>query len=438
MNEDRKSNIGKALRIGALLLAIVLLWQVVIPAAAQMINEHKRNAEASAQTATLPKGTAEAEEAYRLANEAIEAEDYDTALIRLDEAIQAIYAAETQSSNTAMLAELWLKTASLQILKDEPSAALTSLNTALEYNPDEENALLLRAQLYIENGDSINAIADLTAYIKIVENDTTYRQTLAELLEQEGDYKGAAEQYGTLDALSTDDDGVFILNEARCLFLYGDYEGAIAGFDEYKARIAESEADPYGGIADFLRAACYMQTEDYSTAADGFALAMKLGFDKASCLEQEALCRFETGEYESVILLGEELSTAEDTSAVSMELIYQQMGIAAMQLEDNERALEYLSRAAELDGALEGNDYFMGLCLLSLGRTEEAAQSFTKSILSGYLQQYCYYNRGVCYVDMLEYDKATEDMRQTVETGDDEELVAAAWEILEQLEKYSE
>lgn len=437
MNEERKSNIGNALRIGALVLAIVLLWQVVIPTAAQMINEHKRNAAASAQTATLPQGTAEAEEAYRLANEAIEAEDYDTALTRLDEAIQAIYAAETQSSNTALLAELWLKTASLQILKDEPNEALTSLNTALEYNSDEENALLLRAQLYIENGDSINAIADLTAYTEIIENDTTYRQTLAELLEQEGDYKGAAEQYGALDALS-DDDGAFILNKARCLFLYGDYEGAIAGFDEYKARIAENEADPYGGIADFLRAACYMQTEDYENAADGFELALELGFDKASCLEQAVLCRFETGEYESVILLGEELSALEDTSSVSMELIYQQMGIAAMRLEENERALEYLSRAEELDGALEGNDYFMGLCLLSLGRTEEAAQSFTESILSGYLQQYCYYNRGVCYVDMLEYDKAAEDMRMTVEAGDDEELVAAAQDILEQLEKHSE
>lgn len=92
--------------------------------------------------------------------------------------------------------------------------------------------------------------------------------------------------------------------------------------------------------------------------------------------------------------------------------------------------------AAEMDSALEGNAYYRGICLLSMNRPEEAVEAFTLSIDLGFLPQFCYYNRGVCYVNLLEYEKALEDMERALETGDDEELTQAATALQTELMEY--
>lgn len=154
------------------------------------------------------------------------------------------------------------------------------------------------------------------------------------------------------------------------------------------------------------------------------------------CLEQITLCSFENGEYEKVISAGNELFGLESAIVSAPELVYQRMGISAMRLGDYESALTSMDKAAEYDPALEGNDYYRGVCLLSLQRPGEAVEAFTASIEQNYLPQFCYYNRGVCYVDLLEYDKAIDDMAMTLESGDDADLIAAAKDILWQFAEY--
>lgn len=436
----QKSSFEKVLRLAAIVLAAVLIWQVLIPAAVQFVNTRRAAANA-AQSAAVPTREDKAQSYYALASASIENDDYPAALEQLAQARAALGVSDNElaqnEQNRLLLAELWLKTASLYILTNELDKANTALNEALKADPNEENALLLRAQLEIENGNAAAAISDMAAYLELAPQDDSSRQTYAQLLENAADYKGAAAQYEYLYSQAPDDES-FNLNALRCLFLNGEYERAIAGFDDYKQRNAALAADPYGGIADFLRAACLVQLEDYVAAAQGFEAALAAGFDKASCLEQAVLCYFENEEYQNVITAGNDLFAIEGALVSAPELTYQQMGVAAIRLGDNEQALTYLDNAAQLDPKLEGNEYYRGICLLSLDRMEEAAQAFTASIASGFLMQFCHYNRGVCYVELQEYDKAAEDMQLTLETGDDPDLIAAAQDILTQLEKLSE
>ena len=78
------------------------------------------------------------------------------------------------------------------------------------------------------------------------------------------------------------------------------------------------------------------------------------------------------------------------------------------------------------------------MSLLALNRYEEAAADFGTSIEEGFLTQFCHYNRGVCYVQLSDYEKAARDMEMTLTSGEDAELIEAAEEILRQIEAYNQ
>lgn len=437
--QTEEKRTGTWLRLGALLLAVVLIWQILAPPVAGSVSAKSQEEADTGQT--IPAEADTAQGYYELASSAIADGDYETALTRLEAARDLLESGEEEpegertEEDRQLLAQLWLTTASLYVLTGDLEQAQTALTRTLEAEPEQEQALLLRAQLAIENTDYSGAIEDVLTYLDVNVTDTQTRQTLAQLMEQTGDYTGAEEQYQILYQQNPTEEA-HRLNALRCLFLSGSYEEAVAGFDAYKSQLEEGGTDPYGGIADFLRAACLFQMDEYEAALQGFEMAEAAGYDRSACLEQITLCAFEMGQYRQVLTTGQELLEMEDGSLASPALVYQRMGMAALYLEDYETALEYVEKAEEADPALEGNDYYRGVCLLSLQRMEEAVEAFTQSIEKGYLTQFCYYNRGVCHVSLQEYEKAGQDMEATLKSGNDPELTAAAKDIQRQLDEY--
>lgn len=435
-NDQQGRGLGIALRLCAFALAVVLLWQVVAPSMLEFAKAQSREEDVSQtqQTESLLPDTAQG--LYELATTAIGEEDYDTALLYLADTRNMLDKSD-DPEDLALLSQAWLMEASIYILKGDLVSAQEALDGSLEADPTQGQALLLRAQLSIEGADYSAAIADVKSYLEDNPTDTATRQTFAQLLEQAQQYGDAAEEYEILYQQDTSDES-FRLNALRCLFLAGSYEDAIAGFDDYIGRLPEGEADPYGGIADFLRAACLLQLEDYTGAVVGFQTAEEAGYDKAACLEQITLCQFEIGNYEAVLTTGQAMFAIEDGQIAMPELAYQRIGIAAMYLEDYQKALDNMDKAEALSPGLEGNAYYRGVCLLALGRNEEAAQAFTDSIDQGYLTQFCYYNRGVCRVELEDYETALADMELALANGQDPDLTAATQELKEQLTAYLE
>lgn len=427
MDEQQEQKNGKTLgrffRWGALILAVVLVWQVLAPA---VVNWRR-------SLTVEPTVETTAQEYYDLAASAIGEENYALALLLLENARQAL-PAELTSEERALLGQIWLASASAYILTGDWTSAEEALNSTLEANPEEAQALLLLGQLSIEQGDYPAAIQNVLDYLDLVPEDGDTRRTLAQLLEAQEDYVAASGQYEILYAQNPGDESCR-LNALRCLFLCGQYDRAIAGFDDYISALGDGE-DPYGGIAEFLRAACRMELGEYDAAVEGFEAASGAGYDRAACLEQIILCRFQQGDYAAVLAAGETLSGLDTTMVTSVKDTWQRVGIGAVYLEEYEAGLDALERAAEIDPALNGNAYYRGICLLSLNRAEEAVEAFTLSIDQGFLLQLCYYNRGVCYVNLQEYEKALEDMERTLEAGEDAELTQAATALQTELMDY--
>lgn len=434
--EQQGKGLGKALRLCALILAVVLIWQIVAPSMLEFARALSREEDTSQTQQTEQSLPDTAEGFYELATIAISQEDYDTALFWLADTRRMLEDPDNPE-DLQLLSQAWLMEASIHILKGDFPGAKKALEASLKADPTQGQALLLRAQLSLDGADYSAAIADVDSYLESNPTDTATRQTYAQLLEEARQYEAAVAEYETLYQQNPDDES-YRLNALRCLFLVGSYQEAVAGFDDYISRLPEGEADPYGGIADFLRAACLLQLEDYSTAIAGFQQAEKAGYDRAACLEQIGLCQFESGDYEGVLTTGEAMFSIEDGQISMPELAYQRLGIAAMYLEDYQKALDNMDRAETLEPGLEGNAYYRGVCLLALGRSQEAIQAFTDSIDQGYLPQFCYYNRGVCQVELEDYEKALADMEMTLTSGQDQDLITAAQELQAQLTDYLE
>lgn len=439
--ENDRKRIDPFLRVGALLLALVLLWQVVVPSMTNAIRREPQTQTSPTVNPVLLEADGSVPDSAQgysdLADQSITDERYADALLQLEAAINLLSAEDVSLSQEdgQLLEELWLKFATVAILTGDYTQGRQALDEVLELAPEDSQALLLRAQLSVEDGAYQEAVSDVLTYLEGNPKDGDTRRTLAQLQEQMGDYAGALEQYESLYSLFPEDESAN-LNAYRCLFLLGRYQEAADGFDSYILRLPEGEPDPYGGIAEFLRAASLLQLGQNQEAAEGFERALQVGYDKASCLEQLTLCRMETGEYQKLIEAGQELTALEEGTISAPALLYQRMGIAAIYLEDYQGALEYLKEAESTGETPEGNPYYRGICLLSLQQYQEAVEAFTQSIAQGYMLQLSYYNRGVCYISLEQYETAREDMKLTRESGDDPDLIATAQDIEKQITDY--
>ncbi len=217
--------------------------------------------------------------------------------------------------------------------------------------------------------------------------------------------------------------------------LQEEYAAAISSIESYKAGKENIQADALTAILEFLLGGCRMQTLEYEQALTAFQSALALGYDQAACLEQIILSGFELGEYQVVAQAGETLLAMETVSLMDPAMVYQELGISHVYQSNFEKALEYLDKTNELTQSPQSNGYYRGICLISLARPQEAKEAFTASIEEETLLSYCYYNRGVCCLDLLEYAQARADMEKTIALGDDPSLMEAAQDVLAQLDE---
>ena len=422
-NKTEKSRWPVPLRALAVVLVAALFCSLLMPSLIGMRNGKDGEEKEPEQTQNPAEG-------YELlADLAISEEAYQQAADYLEQALELSQGLEEEA-----LSRLCLKTASVYVLCGNRVRAGQLLDRTLELNEASTEALLLKAQLALESGDSRTAAQKLEKYLELAPEDLSTRLTLARLYENLNDYNAAADAYTALSEKQSSDESHY-LNALRCSFLAGNHDEALEKFDSYLEQ-TEQDADYYP-VALFLRAACVMQLGRFDEAGEGFQQAMDLGYDEGACKEQLMLCAFEQGQYQLTAQYGTELLETQ-ARLNTPELMYQRLGASMMMLERYEEAVKYLDEAEELGLELTGNAYYRGVSLLALQRYEEAAADFSTSIEQNFLTQFCHYNRGVCYVQLFDYDKAAQDMEMTLTTGEDAELMEAARGILQQIEAYKE
>ena len=428
-NKTEKNRWSFFLRALAMALAAALIFSLVMPSVTGVLSAGNGQTSAAEETQSTQTQTQSPAEAYNLlADLAISEEKYQEAAGYLERALELSEGLENEA-----LSGLCLKTASVYVLCGNRDRAKQLLDRTLELDEASPEALLLNAQLALEDGDSRKAAEGLERYVELSPEDLSARLSLARLYENLNDYNAALAEYELLYEKQNSDDSHY-LNALRCSFLSGNYEEALGKFDAYLEKT--SRDSDYYSVALFLRAACVMQLGRLDEAEEGFRQAIDHGYDEGACMEQIMLCSFERGEYQQTAQYGLELLETE-ARLNTPELMYQRLGASMMMLERYEEAVKYLDEAEKLGLELTGNAYYRGVSLLALHRYEEAAADFTTSIEQGFLTQFCYYNRGVCYVQLLDYDKAAQDMEMTLASGQDAELIEAAQGIILQIEEYN-
>ena len=424
-NNTEKSRWPVPLRALAVVLVAALFCSLILPSVAAMRRAGDRQETQAPQEQTQNP----AEQYELLADFAISEEMYQQAAEYLEKALELGQGMEAEA-----LSRLYLKTASVYVMCGNRARALKLLERTLELDEASSEAMLLKAQLTLEEGDSRKAAQTLEEYVKLAPEDLSTRLSLARIYENLGDYRAAMAEYELLYEKQSGDESHY-LNALRCSFLAGNQEEALGKFDRYLEQTGQDST--YYPVALFLRAACVMQLGRLDEAEEGFQKAIDSGYEEGACKEQIMLCAFERGDYQQTVRYGEEL--LETGAALNTpELMYQRLGASLMLLGKYEDAVKYLDQAETLELALPGNAYYRGVSLLALHRYEEAASDFGTSIEEGFLTQFCYYNRGVCYVQLLDYEKAARDMEMTLTSGEDAELLEAAEEILRQIETYNQ
>ena len=390
-NNTEKSRWPVPLRALAVVLVAALFCSLILPSVAAM-----RRAGDRQETQAPQEQTQNPAEQYELmADFAISEEMYQQAAEYLEKALELGQGMEAEA-----LSRLYLKTASVYVMCGNRARALKLLDRTLELDEASSEAMLLKAQLTLEEGDSRKAAETLEAYVKLAPEDLSTRLSLARIYENLGDYRAAMAEYELLYEKQSGDESHY-LNALRCSFLAGNQEEALGKFDRYLEQTGQDST--YYPVALFLRAACVMQLGRLDEAEKGFQKAIDSGYEEGACKEQIMLCAFERGDYQQTVRYGEEL--LETGAALNTpELMYQRLGASLMLLGKYEDAVKYLDQAETLELALPGNAYYRGVSLLALHRYEEAIKDFGTSIEQDFLTQFCYYNRGVCYVQLKDGD----------------------------------
>ena len=346
-------------------------------------NSLLRGGQAAVAAVSVPRSF---DDFYRLAEIAIARRQYGEALEAIDRCLTL-----DDAVDSSLTATLWLKHGSLLTLLGDHEQALVSLKKATDLDVDLADAWLVQVELYI--GDEIwpQAVQCLNVYLDLKPDDSRMYGVMGELLAIIGDYRGAVTNYTI--SLET--------NNAIDAHVY------------------------------LLRGGCLIQVGDYQKAVDDFNRAAQYGADEDLCRENLALCHLLLEDYQAVLVDGAPLISSNQASAE----LAQRMGVAAMALEQTDKARALFSRSIGLNKDLPTNYYYRGVCHMSLKQYQDACVDFAVSIQRGEMLQPCYYNRGVCYLKLEEFEMAQADMEKTLEAGNDVLLNKSARDVLNQLKK---
>jgi len=320
------------------------------------------------------------EDYYRLAGARIARENFPEALDYVEKCLE-LYT----GMDSTILADLWLKKGCLYAILGNQQDALDSLDQALLANPNSPDAYLVKSQVYVEMEQNQQALDSMKRYFELVPESDDYRLTLAQLMLMQGDISTAQEQLTQLVDKGLADAQVFGLR-GSCYFQTEVYNLAEMDFTRC-IDLGSGTKDIY-----YYRGICRMMAENYMEAAADFDSAQVAGMEGTMYLQ--ALCRYQAGEYE--------------------------------------KALPLLANLLDNDGKDVNVNFYYGVCCMQVENYVIAIQSFTNSISRGEMIQASYYNRAMCYVKQNDLESSLKDFDMAAKSGDDEEIIKLAKDVLKQ------
>lgn len=246
------------------------------------------------------------EDYYRLAGMQIAREEYDDALGNIEQCI-ALYDDEGQEIYTDLL----LKRGCLQVMIGDYDSALKSLDLALAEDSKAADIYLVKAQIYAERENMGKLAECLTAYLKLVPEDSSIRSLLAQAQFTEGDYEAAAQQYAEI--LDTD-------SNAEIEYLYGLNAVKNSDFAAAEASLTSAIAkdDSFDGIY-YYRGVCRMSLGNYSAAIEDLTVSIERKDMLQASYYTRGVCLLSNNQYEKGLLDVEYAANQNDDEEITKQ-----------------------------------------------------------------------------------------------------------------------
>jgi tetratricopeptide (TPR) repeat protein len=361
----------------------------------------------------------------------------------------ATYAARLGSSRDALL----------PLANGSRDYALAQLNAAIINDPSNDSALVSRAIMRVADADYIAALADVSAALEAIENDSSgfyddelrvvtlsgNLQLRADIHIILGNYDAAQSDLDEASALTPDDPSIMAKRGDLELAL-GDYEAALAAYNQSlelddssdvvyfdRAELYKLLGNEDAALADYMRSielepfrvTAYMGMAEIYRVRGDFDAAIK-SLTNGIRLQQAALLYIDRGRtYDAIDDL--EAALADFSQAISLEpeepLFYSFRAGIYRQQGNFETALRDINRAIELDPSEETYIYDRARIFVIGGDSENALADYNRAIEmappdSIDLHLY-FFHRALLYRDIGDSNRALADYTQAIELKPD-------------------
>ncbi len=355
--------------------------------------------------------------------------------------------------------------------QEEYGKALTAINMALKKIPSKDKEYVatsyrLRAKIYLELEDTVQAIRDMNKGLDVYPNTDLYSDRAQLYFEQEK-YDLSDKDYQKITAL---DEGNVMgyMGVGRNAQMRNDYTGAIKQFD-YVIKLSPEYSSGYS-----FRAECYAAQKRYGEALDDIITALKIDYDDKAYYEmlevadsalaqtvsklkvqklkapKEGAWPYYIGvvyeracqDAKAIPLYKEALSLeANPTVAKRISACYEETGNYAKALEYCDQAImldtvktdmlmaksDLLYKTGKATEALGLLDEYVaanpdkelgyskrGWLKYHIGKLDDAIEDYSMAITIEPQEPYFYFGRGCAYQRKGDNDKARADFEQTI------------------------
>lgn len=245
------------------------------------------------------------------------------------------------------------------LLKD----SLESANNSLLIEPLMEEAILLKAQIYMQLEDRMTAIKYLRQAADICdpEDKPSLLIDIANEYQIEGEIdKSIKELKQLLKEYPGNKEGLYEL--AFCYDLSGDFDKSIKQYNAYL------DLEPYAFVGWYNLGNVFCKKNDFENAISAFDFAIAIKDDLSSAYFNKANALSHLGRYHQAIETFEEAIEHEGCQAITLNYI----GECYEKLGEHQKAYSYYEHASEIDPELAEPYIGMGIIKDIEGKPKEA------------------------------------------------------------------
>jgi tetratricopeptide (TPR) repeat protein len=264
---------------------------------------------------------------------------------------------------------------------------------------------------YVQSGELGRLGEKVQTYLPPTSLEDYYR--LAGTQIGAGEYAEALVSVDTcLELYAGEDETLYLdlLLKRGCLHvLLGQYEQAVEALEQVLLE------DPAQADAYLVLAQIYSELGNYQGLIPVLGEYLKLKPQDNDIRVVLAQVLFQIGEYRLAIEEYEHLKQQEDMKETLDQIQFLE-ALAYIQLADYTVAKELLLQISDADAAIEGKNYYLGICYLSEEDYEAGETCFTASLEAGEMIQLSSYSRAVCRLmkEEFDYESALADLENAI------------------------